>query len=267
MKNNTQNEFTFWEPQSRNQVLDAVMRLREMHRRGKLGGAHMPEDSNPGYPFGSAENYHYFSLPMALNYQRNSYRLWESAKMTAMDPDTEFVFFPSRVFCVKNRDILAKALLRYKLALQPNRHVDIWWKICSAIHDLYRGDIRILFRQSNFSVRALRQIVQIDHKAQFPYLSGEKICNYWLYVMGSYTDAKLNDREYLTVAPDTHVLQASVRLGIVSHDVILRPDARVVVGEAWRALLEGTGIHPIDIHTPLWLWSRGGFCEIERNAM
>lgn len=265
MQQSTQNEFALWEPQSKEKVLDTVIRLCELYNAGKLGGAHMPEDSNPGFAPGTKENYHYFTLPMALNYQRNSYRLWESARETALSPETAFVFEPNQV-CAGDRAALAEALLRHRLALQPRKHVDTWWRLCAAITEIYDGDIRNLFRQAEYGVRALRQSVQVDHKARFPYLSGEKICNYWLYVMDSYTDAKLNDREHLSVAPDTHVLRASVRLGLVSQETIRRPDARVVVSEAWRELLAGTGIHPIDVHTPLWLWSRGGFCHIESEA-
>lgn len=47
-------------------------------------------------------------------------------------------------------------------------------------------------------------------------MDGNKICNYWLYVMEQYTDVKFADRENITAVPDTHVIQASERLGIVS---------------------------------------------------
>jgi len=36
-------------------------------------------------------------------------------------------------------------------------------------------------------------------------------------------------------------------------------DDRKVVAEAWETVLKGTGLAPIDVHTPLWLWSRAGF--------
>ncbi len=49
-----------------------------MWKQGKLGGEVMPEDANPGLERKSLENYLYFTLPMALNYQRNSYTLWEN---------------------------------------------------------------------------------------------------------------------------------------------------------------------------------------------
>jgi len=50
-----------------------------MWQQGSLGGEFMPEDENPHLEKSSLENYLYFSLPMSLNYQRNSYTLWENA--------------------------------------------------------------------------------------------------------------------------------------------------------------------------------------------
>ncbi|WP_274306967.1 hypothetical protein [Solibacillus daqui] len=44
-------------------------------------------------------------------------------------------------------------------------------------------------------------------------------------------------------------------------------DDRKMVANAWETVLKGTGLAPIDIHTPLWLWSRAGFpslLEIQR---
>ena len=32
-----------------------------------------------------------------------------------------------------------------------------------------------------------------------------------------------------------------------------------IVAERWADLLNGTELKPIDVHTPMWLWSRGKF--------
>ncbi|HUD20870.1 MAG TPA: hypothetical protein VMQ44_02275 [Candidatus Saccharimonadales bacterium] len=80
--------------------------------------------------------------------------------------------------------------------------------------------------------------------------------------MSNYTNCQLKNRGALSVAPDTHVIQASVRLGLVAPAVKDRPDAAIQVSRAWEEVLADTGISPIDIHTPLWLWSRGGFKAI-----
>lgn len=74
------------------EVLDTVYALLEAYKSGRLGGEKMPEDENPVLEKLSCENYLYFTLPMSLNYQRNSYTLWEGAYKTFMDKDTTDVF-------------------------------------------------------------------------------------------------------------------------------------------------------------------------------
>ncbi len=54
-------------------ILKKVETLMKMRAKGLLGGEVMPEDANPHLEKSSLENYLYFTLPMALNYQRNSY--------------------------------------------------------------------------------------------------------------------------------------------------------------------------------------------------
>ena len=97
------------------------------------------------------------------------------------------------------------------------------------------------------------------HKKHFPYLGGDKLLNYWLYVMMNRTDAVFPDRHLLTVSPDTHVLQASVKLGLITQEQADKSDGRRVTAEAWQKLLAGSPGHSLDVHTPLWLWSRGKF--------
>lgn len=36
-------------------------------------------------------------------------------------------------------------------------------------------------------VNKIRNYIQKENKSKFPYLSGNKICNYWLYVLYQYT--------------------------------------------------------------------------------
>lgn len=55
-------------------------------------------------------------------------------------------------------------------------------------------------------------------------LSGNKICNYWLYVIYQYTDRKYKNIECLTVAPDTQVVQATYKLGLISNEELNKSD-------------------------------------------
>jgi len=250
-------------PKSRETILDNVKFLAKMHRKGLLGGEYMPEDSNPGLLAESKENYLYFTLPMALNYQRNSYKLWEAAKTAYSDKGTKDIFSPSEVIKMTSTELKEK-LTKYKVALQPNKQTEIWQKISNTICDELDGDIRNLFVRCNYSIPDILEFVQKTKKKRFPYLSGAKICIYWLYVIEQYAAAKYSGREYLSIAPDTHVIQASVRLGVVKEEVVNKSSVREEVSAAWGSLLKGTGLLPIDIHTPLWLWSRSGFPQIQQ---
>jgi len=231
--------------------------LMRLHRDGALGGEIMPEDANPGLSKGAEENYLYFTLPMALNYQRNSYKLWEAANQTYQDAETADVFSPMAVVAMEP-DVLRDKLLKYKLALQPNRHPQIWSRLCQTFAEHFDGSVKAFFCAQNYSVLQTKEYMTANKKL-FPYLSGAKIMNYWLYVMMQYTDAEFADKEHITVAPDTHVIQASAKLGLISAEDMQNPNIRLMVSELWSAVFAGTDWHPIDIHTPLWLWSRSGF--------
>ncbi|MDE5820494.1 MAG: hypothetical protein K2I07_14430 [Lachnospiraceae bacterium] len=218
----------------------------------------MPEHENPGLDRASKENYLYFTLPMALNYQRNSYVLWECANR--LYKDVPEIFDCGQVLRMPEAD-LKDVLVQYKVALQPNKQPVIWKTLCATFHDKYDGDVRNFFSAMNYKVSAIKEFICRNKKA-FPYLGGSKICNYWLYVMEQYTDAKFADRKNITVAPDTHVLQASEKLGVITAEEAKRADAQQIVADRWNELLCDMEYVPIDIHTPMWLWSRGKFRTI-----
>ena len=70
---------------NKGEILRKVNSLVQAYRKGILGGEKMPEDQNPHLDNGSKENYMYFTLPLALIYQRNSYVLWECANRMYAD--------------------------------------------------------------------------------------------------------------------------------------------------------------------------------------
>lgn len=244
----------------REEILTKVYSLCKAHKSGLLGGEKMPEDANPHLDKASKENYMYFTLPMALNYQRNSYVLWECANRMYVSEEARIVF-DSKTVCAMEEATLQEHLVKYKVALQPNKQPIIWKTLCETIENTLDGDIRNLFIRNDYSVKKVKEYIQ-SHKKEFPYLGGNKICNYWLYVLEKYTDIKFVDRENITVAPDTHVVQASTRLGIILPEEVEKPNVQELLAKRWEELLKGTELVPIDVHTPMWLWSRGKF-EVE----
>lgn len=245
----------------RKEILDKVDKLIIMYKNGELGGEVMPENANPHLEKSSLENYLYFTLPMALNYQRNSYTLWESALKTYNDEETKFVFNP-KICLEKSFEEVQYALTKYKVALQKQKQTEIWLTLCKTFIELFDGDIRKLFNLLDNDVDKIRNFIQKDNKKMFPYLSGTKICNYWMYVIYQYTDREYKNIDRLTVAPDTHVCKATHKLGLISDEEFNSSNVQKIVIDKWQQLLMNTKYKPIDIHTPLWLWSRNGFKNI-----
>ncbi len=242
---------------NRDEILARALRLLECYEWGELGGERMPEDANPGLRLDSRENALYFTLPMALNYQRSAYALWESAASTWGDEAARDVFFPECVVQMTEVTLREKLLL-HKLALQPNRHPAIWRRLSQTFMEDFGGDVRQMFDECGYTVEGVREYFA-QNKKRLPYLGGEKILNYWLYVMEQRGGVRFVDRERITVAPDTHVIQSSIQLGVISAEEANRSDVRAVTADRWSQLLTGTDRAPIDFHTPMWLWSRSGF--------
>jgi hypothetical protein len=226
------------------------------YQRGELGGT--SHEVHPNLLHGSRENYLFFTLAPSINFQRKSEALWRAADRTYRDRTTRFVFFPEEVR--HGRPAYAEALAKYSLAALRDKHTDIWFTISQTLAHQYNADPRTLLSKAGYDVLCVKSLVLHDKKA-FPYLSGPKLLNYWLYMLSCFTDAPLRHREAISIIPDTHVIQASVRLGVVSPSV----SSRETVAGVWTRLLAGTGIVPIDLHAPLWRWSRMGFPEVRRS--
>lgn len=225
------------------------------YKNGDLGQTVMPEDTHPKFS-NKEERIAYFTLPMALNYQRDSYKLWEATIKTFEDPETKFVFNVEKV-SKASEDEVRKALMKYKVALQPNKHVNTWRTIAKTIFENW-GSFSNFFEKNDNDFLKIKETVKVNYKKGFPYLSGPKIFNYWSFIMSTYGEIKLLNRDQIEIAPDTHITQCSVKLGVITQNEVdtLTKD---VISEKWRILLQGSSINPIDMHSPLWFWSRNGF--------
>lgn len=232
-------------------------KLLVAYKTGKLGQTIMPEDSNPSFSDNQDEmRLAYFTLPMALNYQRDSYKLWEAVLKTWEDKETRRVFDIALASKMSDEE-LRKLLSKYKVALQPNKHINTWKTISKTIFEEW-GSFENFIKATGNDFLALKELVQGKHKKQFPYLSGPKIFNYWSFILNEYGKVNLINKEYIDIAPDTHITQCSVLLGVITKEEseTLSKDE---ISERWRTLLEGSDITPIEMHPPLWFWSRNGF--------
>ncbi|WP_052339803.1 hypothetical protein [Gorillibacterium massiliense] len=246
--------------------LENINRLMQMYAEGRLGGETMPEDALTGI-VSRDDCLGVLTLGMSLNYQRSAYALWQAVARTYQDEDTRWVFHPlTAAEC--DLDALRQGLHKHRVALQPNRHPEIWQKVAAGIaHSSEKRDVSGLLESAHFDIAELKSMMQTKRKAEFPYLSGPKIFNYWLYVLETYAGVKWKSRELITIAADTHILQGTVRLGLCSANILKgSAEDRRITADAWEKALAGSGLAPIDVHTPLWLWSRAGFPRLVTDS-
>jgi len=240
-----------------NNLIENCRILLEAFKSGRLGQTIMPEDSNPGFNESEQElRLSYFTLPMALNYQRNSYNLWEATLKTYKDPETKVVFDISKVVKL-DENKLREYLTRYKVALQPNKQTNTWRTIARTVYEKF-GSFENLMNQCDNDYLKLRKIIQTDLKKGFPYLSGPKIFNYWSFIMKEYGKVPLKNVDCIEIALDTHVTQCSIVLGVITKEEA-ETLSKEEIFKRWRRLLKSSGINPVEMHVPLWFWSRNGF--------
>lgn len=230
-------------------------RVRILLRHFEQG--HIPRlaqhEVHPQLSVDSRENYLYFTLPVCINFQRNSPAMWASALQTYEDPATNYLFFPEKLAQTPPEQIKTD-LMRHKLGLQPNKHTLIWTTIAGTLHLYYHDDPRHILAEAGYDAGHLVRLLQITNRSRFPYLSGPKLSNYWPYILSQYTDAPFTNLHQLSIIPDTHVIQSSEYLGLVS------PGANSKQVElAWHELLDGSDITPVQMHPVLWNWSRNHF--------
>ena len=58
------------------------------------------------------------------------------------------------------------------------------------------------------------------------------------------TDRKYKNISHLTVAPDTHVIQATHRLVIITNEELNRSDVQLIVVDRWNELFKETKYKP-----------------------
>lgn len=232
--------------------LSKVKKLLEYYEGGAIPVLSQHE-VHPDVPVDSRENYLYFTLPVCINFQRNSPAMWAAALKTWEDESTRYLFFPEKLADTPIEKV-RNDLLKHRLGLQPNKHTLIWTTIARTLHEYYNDDPRNIIKEADEDAGKLIELLQVAHKKRFPYLSGPKLSNYWPYILSQYTDVEFSNPQEISIIPDTHVLQGSVVLGIVEPGANSKQ-----VEAAWKELLKDTGINPSRVHPALWNWSRNRF--------
>jgi hypothetical protein len=212
-----------------------------------------PHEVHPGLKKDSVENIIYFTLPVALNFQRDSKNMWISANKTFLDPETNYLFYPEQVV-TKPFETIQKDLTKYKLALQKNKHVNIWITLSKTFNKYYQSNPYNLFKKYNFDILKILEAITKTEKDRFPYLRGPKLSNYWLYILNMHTNIPFKNSDKISIIVDTHIRQATEHLSLVKTNASVTEIEKV-----WFEILRETDLIPIQMHEVLWRWSRNNF--------
>lgn len=122
------------------EILKKLEYLNKLYRNG-YWGSELPEDTRPKkLDPNSEENAIFYTLPTALDYQRNSNTLWKSATATFENNETKFVFNPGEVVKKEFTEV-QDALTKYNLALQKNKQTQIWIRLCQTLVNNFNGRV------------------------------------------------------------------------------------------------------------------------------
>ncbi|MCA9383141.1 hypothetical protein KC909_02140 [Candidatus Dojkabacteria bacterium] len=236
---------------TKQETITKLLKIEELYHSGKLG--EVTHEVYPKLEKNERLNYLYFTLAPAINFQRDSKRMWQSAFETFMDPETTFVFDPL-ITKNKSRKDIQSALVKHRLALLTEKHTDIWIKISNKLASEYAGDPANLIEANRSDVPTIIEYLRVN-KTDFPYLNGPKMSNYWLYILHQFTDVKLKNIQDISIIPDTHIKKASVILGLTKSNTATPEEVELV----WKNLLEDTEYMPMQFHAPMWRWSKNKF--------
>ncbi|HEY9175127.1 MAG TPA: hypothetical protein VI136_22805 [Verrucomicrobiae bacterium] len=117
-----------------------------LHEAFRTVGIHgkkdMPEEEPPqGAERGSLEHILFITLTVAIDYQRDAGKLWDSARSSFADPDTTYLFDPSRLHEVPRQQVRAD-MQKHGLSRKPRNDCNIWRTVGITFHKKWQGDPR-----------------------------------------------------------------------------------------------------------------------------
>lgn len=201
----------------------------------------------------SEEQLLFLTLTVSLDYMRDAVKLWKQSHDAWLDDSKNWIFNPKLVV----QDGLEKLTTLFKEIndQRPIKDAKIWFTICKKLLE-FEGSVYSLLRNLNFDASDISNYLNI-HKKDFPYLAGYKIKPLWLRMINDTAGIKLNRIEGIPLPIDVHT--ARMTLKIVFNDDFdgkITEELRERTQKAWKIILNGTSIYPLQIDEPLWLMGK-----------
>lgn len=179
---------------------------------GIFGKTKMPEDILPkNVEEGSLEHIYFITLTVSIDYQRDAFPLWDSARKTFEDPETRYLFDP-KALKETPFDKIVNDMKKYKLSKRPRKDPDIWKRVALTFYEKWGGDPRNFLKDCNYdAVTILKKLKEYD----FPFLRGDKIGPLWVRMLRDNVGITLKNLDQVPIPIDIHVLRATLTTGVV----------------------------------------------------
>ena len=197
----------------------------------------------------------YLTFTVALNYNRDARRLWETTRR--LWDEESWLFNPRSLVVEYDRpnvvDVFERNGIRYW-----RRDAATWYQVASTLVESYRGSVLSLVASVECDAVQLLQRVRTE---EFPFLGGEKIGPLWCRLL--HEDVVRLDRiGEIPIPVDVHVRRVSGELvGVFESDDDVR--------EFWDEFCALSGFDPVLVDQPLWLigthwdeWGREYLAEV-----
>ena len=207
----------------------------------------------PGMKQSSEEQLLFLTLTVSLDYMRDATKLWKQSHDAWLDEEKNWIFNPKLVV----QDGLEKLTTLFKEIndQRPTKDAKIWFTICKKLLE-FDGSVHSLLKSFNFKALEISNYLEL-HKKDFPYLSGYKIKPLWLRMINDNGGIKLNNIEDIPLPIDVHTARMTLKI-IFNEDFDgnITEDLREKMQKAWKIILSGTPIYPLQIDEPLWLMGK-----------
>lgn len=210
-----------------------------------------PEYNLPkGMKKSSEDQLRYSTITVSFDYMRDAEALWKQCHDAWLNPSTKWIFDPKETLS-KSQDELIKVLKEIN-DQRPNKDGQIWFTICKKLKEF---DFSITRMLENLDFDAVKISDFLDNnKSDFPYLSGYKIKPLWLRIIDETIGLKLKRIEEIPLPIDVHTARMTLKM-VFNEDLSKSIDENIrqKTQNAWRIILNGEEIYPLQLDEPLWL--------------
>jgi len=230
----------------------------------------MPEYQLPrSLQAGSREHALYLTYIISIDYMTDAEKLWSKAR-TAYELYPE-MFTPEKVLNVGERTL--QVFLRELGARFRASAAQTWKRISHILVERYGGDPRNITAQP-LTIREIKEKL-----ADFPYLRGDKLANFYIRAMGETGLFKVKDLDKLDVPVDKQVARFTVYTGVLKlksgkfQGCANDDPLRSLIQEIWKKAAKTIGTAPWKLDEPMWnigsklcAYRKCGQCPVEAHC-